>query len=170
MPSGYARRMSLSESASSQVQAILEAAEASAEQIKRDAEAEAQRIRSAARETRQADVAGLVELVAKVRADLDALEARLKGLEGLEGDAPKAAEAKPVAAAPAPPAAAKPKPAAVAAAPEPAGEDTEGARLIALNMALNGEPREDTDKYLDENFDLADRAALLDEVYASAGG
>jgi hypothetical protein len=167
MPSGYARRMSLSESASSQVQAILEAAEASAEQIKRDAEAEAQRIRSAARETRQADVAGLVELVAKVRADLDALEARLKGLEG---EAPKAAEVKPVAAAPKPPAAAKPKPATPAAVPEPAGEDSEGARLIALNMALNGEPREDTDKYLEENFDLADRAALLDEVYASIDG
>ena len=168
MPSGYARRMSLSESASSQVQAILEAAEASAEQIKRDAEAEAQRIRSAARETRQADVSGLVELVAKVRADLDALEARLKGLE--EGEAPKTVETNPVAAAPKAPAAAKPKPAAVAAAPEPAGEDTEGARLIALNMALNGEPREDTDKYLKENFDLADRTALLDEVYASVDG
>jgi hypothetical protein len=167
MPSGYARRMSLSESASSQVQAILEAAEASAEQIKRDAEAEAQRIRSAARETREADVSGLVELIAKVRADLDALEARLKGLEG---EAPKAAEVKPVAAAPKPPAAAKPKPATPAAVPEPAGEDSEGARLIALNMALNGEPREDTDKYLEENFDLADRAALLDEVYASIDG
>jgi hypothetical protein len=167
MPCGYARRMSLSESASSQVQAILEAAEASAEQIKRDAEAEAQRIRSAALETREADVSGLVELIAKVRADLDALEARLKGLEG---EAPKAAEVKPVAAAPKPPAAAKPKPATPAAVPEPAGEDSEGARLIALNMALNGEPREDTDKYLEENFDLADRAALLDEVYASVDG
>jgi hypothetical protein len=149
------------------VQAILEAAEASAEQIKRDAEAEAQRVRSAARETREADVSGLVELIAKVRADLDALEARLKGLEG---EAPKAAEVKPVAAAPKPPAAAKPKPATPAAVPEPAGEDSEGARLIALNMALNGEPREDTDKYLEENFDLADRAALLDEVYASIDG
>jgi hypothetical protein len=159
--------MSLSESASSQVQAILEAAEASAEQIKRDAEAEAQRIRNVARETREADVAGLVELVAKVRADLDALEARLKELEG---EGPKAAEAKPVAAAPKPPAAAKPKPATPPAVPAPAGEDSEGARLIALNMALNGEPREDTDKYLQENFDLADRAALLDEVYSSVDG
>ena len=117
MPSGYARRMSLSESASSQVQAILEAAEASAEQIKRDAEAEAQRIRSAARETREADVSGLVELVAKVRADLDALEARLKGLES---EAPQAAEVKPVAAAPKPPAAAKPKAATPAANSSPA--------------------------------------------------
>ncbi len=48
-----------------------------------------------------------------------------------------------------------------------AAEDTEGARLIALNMALNGTPRDETDRYLSENFELSDRGALLDEVYAS---
>jgi hypothetical protein len=48
--------------------------------------------------------------------------------------------------------------------------DTEGARLIALNMALNGSPRDETDAYLAENFDLSDRARLLDEVYASIEG
>jgi DivIVA domain-containing protein len=54
-------------------------------------------------------------------------------------------------------------------APEPSDEDgdSEGARLVALNMALNGTSREETDRYLAENFDLADRAALLDEVYAT---
>jgi DivIVA domain-containing protein len=54
----------------------------------------------------------------------------------------------------------------------PAGgeDDTEGARLIALNMALNGTPREETDKYLSENFALANREQLLDEVYASVEG
>lgn len=46
-------------------------------------------------------------------------------------------------------------------------DDTEGARLIALNMALNGTSRQETDRYLGENFQLADRAGLLDEVYAS---
>jgi hypothetical protein len=46
-------------------------------------------------------------------------------------------------------------------------DDIEGARLIALNMALNGQSREETDKYLAENFDLSDRAGLLDEVYAT---
>ena len=52
-----------------------------------------------------------------------------------------------------------------------AGEDdVEGARLIALNMALNGQSRVETDKYLAENFDLADRDALLDEVYATVEG
>ena len=54
-----------------------------------------------------------------------------------------------------------------AAAP---ASDVEGARLIALNMALNGTSREETDRYLAENFKLADRAALLDEVYASVEG
>ncbi len=59
------------------------------------------------------------------------------------------------------------------AVPDPApaapvtGADVEGARLIALNMALNGQPREETDRYLAENFDLADRTTLLDEVYST---
>jgi hypothetical protein len=36
-------------------------------------------------------------------------------------------------------------------------------------MALNGTPREETDRYLAENFNLANREALLDEVYARIG-
>jgi DivIVA domain-containing protein len=48
-------------------------------------------------------------------------------------------------------------------------DDSEGARLIALNMALNGTPRDETDRYLAENFQLADREKLLDEVYARVG-
>ena len=50
---------------------------------------------------------------------------------------------------------------AAAAGGEPAvgSDDTEGARLIALNMALNGTPREETDRYLAENFKLSDRVA-----------
>jgi DivIVA domain-containing protein len=49
-------------------------------------------------------------------------------------------------------------------------DDIEGARLIALNMALNGTPRDEVDRYLAENFDLSDRAALIEEVYASVEG
>ena len=56
-----------------------------------------------------------------------------------------------------------------AAAPG-AVDDLEGARLIALNMALNGNSREEIDRYLDENFELNDRDALLDEVYSSVEG
>ena len=37
-------------------------------------------------------------------------------------------------------------------------------------MALNGTPREETDRYLDENFDLEDRAAILDDVYTRVSG
>jgi hypothetical protein len=47
------------------------------------------------------------------------------------------------------------------------GGDLDGARLIALNMALNGETREDAERYLAENFQLADRGKLIDEVYAA---
>jgi DivIVA domain-containing protein len=50
-----------------------------------------------------------------------------------------------------------------------AGGDDAGARLIALNMALNGSSREETEAYLAEHFDLADPEALLDDVYARAG-
>ena len=47
------------------------------------------------------------------------------------------------------------------------GGDLDGARLIALNMALNGESRADTERYLAENFQLPDRLKLIDEVYAA---
>jgi DivIVA domain-containing protein len=64
---------------------------------------------------------------------------------------------------------------AVASEPEPAAAvaddaaDAEGARLIALNMALSGTPRSQADRYLAENFDLDDRQRLLDDVYSRVG-
>jgi DivIVA domain-containing protein len=48
--------------------------------------------------------------------------------------------------------------------------DLDGARLIALNMALNGESRADTERYLAENFQLPDRLKLIDEVYSAIEG
>lgn len=48
--------------------------------------------------------------------------------------------------------------------------DLDGARLVALNMALNGDPREATGRYLAENFEVPDRERLLDEVYAAIEG
>lgn len=50
------------------------------------------------------------------------------------------------------------------------GEQAEGARLIALNMALNGSSREETSRYLAENFNLQDPEGLLDEVFAAVQG
>lgn len=55
------------------------------------------------------------------------------------------------------------QPAAQAAGPE-------GARLVALNMALNGTPREETARYLADNFELEDQEAILDDVYSRIGG
>ena len=46
----------------------------------------------------------------------------------------------------------------------------EGARVLALKMALDGTPRDETARYLRENFELEDPEALLDEVYARVGG
>jgi hypothetical protein len=65
--------------------------------------------------------------------------------------------------------AAPPPPQAVAA-PDADSGDLDGARLVALNMALNGEPREDADRYLAETYQLADRGKLIDEVYAAIDG
>lgn len=71
---------------------------------------------------------------------------------------------------------APPPPAPVSFAPPPLEEpaaapaDLDGARLIALNMALNGETRADTERYLADNFQLPDRLKLVDEVYAAIEG
>jgi len=67
------------------------------------------------------------------------------------------------------------QPAPAQAAPVPqaaavAADDLDGARLVALNMALNGESRADTDRYLAEHFQVPDRLKLIDEVYAAIEG
>ena len=81
---------------------------------------------------------------------------------------PEPAPEPPRAAAP------EPQPAGVSAGgAQQGGEgagDLDGARLVALNMALNGESRADTERYLAENFQLPDRLKLIDEVYAAIEG
>jgi DivIVA domain-containing protein len=83
---------------------------------------------------------------------------------GPEPAAPEAAGPEP--AAPEPP---EPEP----AAPEPAGDarvdDEEAARIVALDMALAGTPRDETGRYLAEHYALADPDRLLDDVYTLAG-
>jgi DivIVA domain-containing protein len=125
----------------------------------------------------------------RLTADLKLLETNLTEVQGVVVPRPQFEPEEP---APAPePVAAEPEPEPVAAEPEsvpesdstPAepvtngevagdggGDDAEGARLIALNMALNGTPREETARYLNENFSLSDANGLLDEVYASVDG
>jgi hypothetical protein len=92
--------------------------------------------------------------------------------------APAAATPVPPPAAPVPPplpfpAASSPAAPAPPSSPEPASgssDDLDGARLIALNMALNGESRVATDRYLAEHYELTDRHKLLDEVFAAVEG
>jgi outer membrane biosynthesis protein TonB len=48
-------------------------------------------------------------------------------------------------------------------------EDAIGARLVAVNMALEGASREEIDARLAAEYELDDRAKLLDEVLALAG-
>ena len=99
----------------------------------------------------------LEQLAAGVREAIAAFRAELDGLR--EPSAPPDLQ---------PEARSRPSPSAEAAAARPPAP--EGARLLALKMALDGRPREETAAYLSENFELDDPEALLDEVYARAGG
>jgi DivIVA domain-containing protein len=84
-----------------------------------------------------------------------------------------AASPSPAASEPAAPEPAKAEPAAkpdLPPAPAGANGDLDSARLIALNMALNGESRADAERYLAENFKLSDRETLIAEVYAAIEG
>jgi hypothetical protein len=111
-------------------------------------------------------VIDLREGAERLRGDLDGLQAGTDELSTARGAAPAAPPPEPRALVPAPEPPAAPAP---AAAPEPKNGDSAAARIVALDMALSGTSREDTDRYLAENYDLPDRAALLDEVYAAAG-
>jgi hypothetical protein len=139
--------------------------------------------------TMETELTGLVESLRtganRLGADLSLLEDNMSELYDAAGTqrpaVPRPVESVPLAAVPgAPepdsePEAASEEAATVPGEVEPAMDDAvpaasgdvEGARLVALNMALNGTPREETDQYLADNFDLADRATLLDEVYAT---
>jgi DivIVA domain-containing protein len=178
----------LSAQAGEQVKTIVEAAERGAQEIREAAQAEArehvahvtaaadrlrERIEQMERDMTQL-VIDLREGADRLHGDLDALQAGTDALSTAGAAAPAASAAPPAPlAAPEPEApAAAPEPSAAepAATPEAKNGDSAAARIVALDMALSGTSREDTDRYLAENYDLPDRAALLDEVYAAAGG
>lgn len=114
------------------------------------------------------DAHDLREVAEELADDLRALEARLRSF----ADSARALETtSPPPAAPASePPQAQPEVAPAIAESAKAQADDAGARLVALNMALNGAPREETERYLDENFSLSDPVALLDDVYAKVTG
>ena len=170
--------------AAAQVRVILEAAEQSAAAIRADAERDSRAARDA--------VEGLAQRAEELERRLDELGAAVREqIAALRSEAERVREA----ARPAEPAEdAVPAPAAdpatrveeaddeliaeaeaTAARRPTVGEGAsasapEGARLLALKMALDGRPRDETAAYLRENFELDDPEALLDEVYARTGG
>ena len=158
-----------SASASRRVQAILEAAEASAAEIRREAEHDAEALRAQARADAGRASASIEETVRRLQALQGELGALIASL-GTGEETPVAAKAP--AATEVPAAAEMPAAPTAAEVPEAPGaaDDGAGARLIALNMALDGTPREDAARFLAENFSLPDPERLLDEVYASVDG
>ena len=170
-------RKSAAAAAADRVRAVLEAAEQSAAELRAEAaeeiegqlaraQAVAERLSGRADEIEKAlqNLAdSLREELSHLKADLEELRAVKEGI-GARAEEPAAPLTEPVAtAAAAPKEEAAPEEAAPAA---PAGAGPEGARVIALNMALNGSAREETARYLSENFELDDPEGLLDEVYA----
>lgn len=148
---------SLASATSEQVREILEAAERSVTQVRADAQREAGDHVAQVQHATAGMLAKLDELESELGRLLSALRAsgeRLTlGLEQLQADVGGGVTPEP-----------EPAP-AVSSLPN----DEAGARLIALNMALGGSPREETAAYLAEHFELADPEALLDDVYARAG-
>jgi DNA repair exonuclease SbcCD ATPase subunit len=156
----------LSDKAGEQVRAIVEAAERSAEEIRASANTEAservahvtqaaERLRGRV-EQMEADV---TQVMSELRDEARRLAADLEGLRSeAAGLAAASGEAEAVASQEEP------------AAPTPTNGDAAAARIVALDMALSGKPRDETDRFIAENYDLDDRKSLLDEVYAAAGG
>jgi hypothetical protein len=173
-------RKSAAAAAADRVRAVLEAAEQSAAELRAEAaqEIEGQLARAQAVAERLSGRADEIEkalqaLADSVREELSALKADLEELRAVkEGIGAVSSEA---AAEPEPLPESEPVPEPEPVADEPApssaqGEGIEGARVIALNMALTGSPRDETARYLSENFQLDNPEALLDEVYARVGG
>ena len=179
-----APRAPLSAGTSEQVRLILEAAERSAAELRDDAGRRATGHVERVGEAADGMLRRIDELQSELGALLDGLRQSGERLaDGLAGLQERVAEIDPPATAPpvAEPDAGEPpvqEEDFAAAAPAGGGDgdgdarqdDEAGARIIALNMALGGSPREETAAYLDEHFALADPDALLDDVYARAGG
>jgi DivIVA domain-containing protein len=177
--------------AAEQVEAIVAAAEASAREIEQRAHvAAAEHTRRAAEVADQlaARAEEIQQQMTAVVAQIDGLKAAIAAMTADLGEARFEPEPAPVAVPepepaplqvvpdPEPEPAAEPAAKAKAVEPEPEPQPPvtreaapEGARLIALNMALSGTPREETARYLRENFELDDADGLLDDVYARAG-
>jgi hypothetical protein len=151
---------SLAGEAAARVQAIVAAAETTARQLREDAEREAaalvERVVAAAR--------GLLERIDELGSEVDRLRDGVASLTDSVDELRRQAGALGGIGAAAEPE----RPAPVESAPAHSNDEA-GARLVALNMALEGSPRDATARYLAEQFELPDLDGLLADVYASAG-
>jgi DivIVA domain-containing protein len=155
----------LSAGTSEQVRAILEAAETGAAELRSQAGREAGEHVARVEQAAGGMLSRLNELEGELNRLLDALRASgeklNEGLARLQRDVGEFGAGETAAEVDAP----RDEVSPVA----PLNGDEAGARLIALNMALSGTPREETAAYLAEHYDLADAEALLDDVYSRAG-
>jgi DivIVA domain-containing protein len=168
---------SLSAGTSEQVRTILEAAETGAAELRAQAGRDAGDHVARVQEAAGGMLSRLDELERELNTLLDAL--RRSGERLNQGLAQLHRQVSEFGGTPAPDPGEPPAPEdELAAAPEDAAAaaddvsvdgDEAGARLIALNMALSGTPREETARYLAEHYALADPDALLDDVYSRAG-
>ena len=160
---------SVGRAASEQVRGIVEAAERSAADIERAAREDAERIRAEAARDVERLRAEVAERLRGLLARVEGMEEDVQGLEAPAGTAPTPSSAPPSAPPPAPASAPPPAPSSSPLPPADGEADEEGARIVALEMALSGRSREEADRYLREHFEVADRERLLDEVWASVG-
>jgi cell division septum initiation protein DivIVA len=179
---------------SDQVRAIIEAAESSAAGIRdsaaKDARAHVERVAEAADALRERidalerEVTGLLGTLRggadRLRSDLEAVADGTARLAAAGGGGSPADEVAPSAlgatlgeAAAAAPAdeevGEEPALAAVEEAPaKAAGRSTDvlGAKIVALELATQGRPRDEIERHLAEHYDLDDPAGLIDGVYA----
>jgi DivIVA domain-containing protein len=178
---------------SEQVRAIIEAAEVSAAGIRdsatQDARGHVARVAEAAdvlRERIDALERELTSILGTLRGGADRLRSELEAIADVTGrlaaaGAPSSADIAPdvlgatlgeIAEQPVddevgeePPGAAVEE---ASAKPAERSTDVLGAKIVALQWATEGRPREAAERHLAEHFDLPDRAAVLDAAYGGA--
>ena len=168
------------------VRTLISEAEERAAAIVREAEADAKRIRE------QAEAEGR-ERLAEVRRAFDDLQSKLGGSSEVEPGPVTVPEPEPPGVPePEPPPVPEPTPPDPPAEPEPpmipeptpppdegtppaAGnggaktDDEAGARLVAMNMALEGASRDEIVAKLESDYELGDPGAVADQVISLAG-
>ena len=168
------------------VRTIVEAAERNAEEIERFAHADAERIRAEAAAEGQAHIERVRAATADIERRAAALEEAMgeiisglgRGAAQLDRELDRVSDDD----AAAPPAELSPSSESEPAdgpdegqspssnGPAKPDRDHDGARLVALNAALDGRSREDAAHELGAHYPDLDADALLDEVYSAFGG